>query len=104
VTFAQTRVADQQYRFRQVQVVTLRQFQHLLAVELRQEGKVEIGQFFEQRKVGILDAALAAIAETPVHFLLNQGGQIGLIGPAGQCSRLRLRPVGLVQRRQLQLQ
>jgi hypothetical protein len=82
VGFPQARIADEQHRLGLRQVVTLRQFQHLLPVELGQQGEVEIGQFLEQREVGVLDAALAAIAKAPVHLLLNQGGQIGFVGPA----------------------
>jgi hypothetical protein len=83
--------------------VTLRQFQHLLAVELGHTGKVEIGQLLDQRETGFLDAPLAAVAATPFDLILNQRRQIGFIGPVGLGRSLRLGTVVLVQRRQLQL-
>ena len=53
--------------------------------------------------MSVLDAALAAVAEAPLHLLLNQGRQIGFVGPTVACGRLRLRAVVLMERRQLQL-
>ena len=84
--------------------MTLRQFHHGLAVETRQQAEVKVSQLFEQREVGILDTALPAIAEASLHFLLNQARQVDFVGPTGRRRQVGLRPVLLMERRQLQLQ
>ena len=67
------------------------QLQHLLLVQRRQRGEVEVVQVLENREAGLLDAHLQGVALPGRHFQLGQSQQVllvVLVGGGGFASQL----------------
>jgi hypothetical protein len=77
--FPEAGVPHQDNGFCAAEIGTLREFEDLCSIELRDGVPVEIGEGFQDGKAGMLEAAALSYHLAATHFLVGQGLEVAVI-------------------------